>query len=347
MKRKTQSVREALLAGIVIPAHPLALTAERKLDERHQRALTRYYCASGAGGVAVAVHTTQFQIRDPGIGLLKPVLALAAEVVDAQPQPLLKVAGVCGPTPQAVSEAVLARDLGYDVGLLSLGALGKASTDELVAHCARVAEEIPLLGFYLQPAVGGRVLDYGFWRRFLEIGNVVGIKVAPFDRYKTVDVARALADSGRGHEVALYTGNDDAIVADLLTEYAFGDARVSFSGGLLGQWAAWTQRAARMLEEVKRARREPGAATLALLTLGQKLTDANAALFDSRNAYHGCIAGIHEALRRQGLMRGLWCLDPDEGLSPGQLEEIDRVHATHPELRDDAFVAANLDAWLR
>ncbi len=347
MKRKTQSLRDTLLAGIVIPAHPLALTAERKLDERHQRALTRYYCASGAGGVAVAVHTTQFQIRDPGVGLLKPVLSLAAEVVDAQERPLLKVAGVCGPTPQAVSEAVLARELGYDVGLLSLGALRTASTDELVAHCARVADEIPLLGFYLQPAVGGRLLDYGFWRRFLEIGNVVGIKVAPFDRYKTADVARALADSGRAHEVALYTGNDDAILADLLTDYDFGGKRVGFSGGLLGQWATWTARAVEMLEAVKRCRAQGGAGTLELLTLGQKLTDANAALFDARNAYHGCIAGIHEALRRQGLLRGLWCLDPKEGLSPGQQDEIDRVHATYPELRDDAFVAANLDAWLR
>ena len=295
MKRKTQSLREALLGGLVIPAHPLALTAERKLDERHQQALTRYYCASGAGGVAVAVHTTQFQIREPAIGLLKPVLELAAAVVDAHEQPLLKVAGVCGPTPQAIGEAVLARDLGYDVGLLSLGALGKATTGELVAHCTRVAEELPLLGFYLQPAVGGRVLDYGFWRRFLEIEDGVGIKVAPFDRYKTADVARAVE----------------------------------------------------MLEAVKRCRAQQGAGALELLTLGQKLTDANAALFDSRNAYHGCIAGIHEALRRQGLLRGLWCLDPKEGLSPGQLDEIDRVHATHPELRDDAFVAANLDAWLR
>lgn len=347
MKRKTQSLRDALLSGLVLPAHPLALTAERKLDERYQQALTRYYCASGAGGVAVAVHTTQFQIRDPGIGLLKPVLELAAAVVAEHPRPFLKVAGVCGQTPQAMAEAALARDLGYDVGLLSLGALGTATTDALVAHCARVAEAIPLLGFYLQPAVGGRVLDYGFWRRFLEIENVVGIKVAPFDRYKTVEVARALADSGRAHEVALYTGNDDAILADLLTEYDFGGKRVRFSGGLLGQWATWTARAVEMLEAVKRCREAKGAGTLELLTLGQKLTDANAALFDARNAYHGCIAGIHEALRRQGLLRGLWCLDPEEGLSPGQLDEIDRVHATHPELRDDAFVAANLDAWLR
>lgn len=347
MKRKTQSLRERLLSGVVIPAHPLALTADRKLDERHQQALTRYYCASGAGGVAVAVHTTQFQIRDPGIDLLKPVLSLAAAVVDGQERPMLKVAGVCGPTPQAVSEAVLARELGYDVGLLSLGALGKASTDELVAHCTRVAAELPLLGFYLQPAVGGRVLDYGFWRRFLEIEDVVGIKVAPFDRYKTADVARALADSGRAHEVALYTGNDDAILADLLTDYDFGGTRVRFSGGLLGQWATWTARAAEMLEAVKRCRAQGGDGALDLLRLGQKLTDANAALFDARNAYHGCIAGIHEALRRQGLLRGLWCLDPEEGLSPDQMAQIDRVHARYPELRDDAFVAAHLDAWLR
>jgi dihydrodipicolinate synthase/N-acetylneuraminate lyase len=253
---------------------------------------------------------------------------------------------VCGPTPQAVSEAALARELGYDVGLLSLGALASASTDELVAPGARLAEELPLFGFYLQPAVGGRVLDYGFWRRFLEIGNVVGIKVAPFDRYKTVDVARALADSGRAGEVALYTGNDDAIVADLVAEYDFGGTSVHFSGGLLGQWATWTARAVTILDACRKAR-ESGAGHAPLLTLGQQLTDANAALFDARNGYHGCIAGIHEALRRQGLLEGLWCLDPAEGLSPGQLEEIDRVHRSYPQLRDDAFVAANLDAWLR
>jgi dihydrodipicolinate synthase/N-acetylneuraminate lyase len=351
MKRKTQSLRERLLSGLVIPAHPLALTAARTLDERRQTALTRYYCAAGAGGVAVGVHTTQFQIRDPGVGLLQPVLELAAAALReheaAGGAPLVRVAGVCGDTAQAAAEASLARELGYDVGLLSLAALRDATLDGLVAHCAHVAEELPLFGFYLQPAVGGRVLDYAFWRRFLEIEAVVGIKVAPFDRYRTVEVARALADSGRAGDVALYTGNDDSIVADLLADYDFGGRRVRFAGGLLGQWATWTARAVEVLDATKRSRATAGSETRELITLGQQLTDANAALFDARNAYHGCIAGIHEALRRQGLLAGIWCLDPEEGLSAGQAEEIDRVFATYPQLRDDAFVAANLDTWLR
>ena len=346
-------VSEALCRGLVIPAHPLALTAARRLDERRQAALTRYYCAAGAGGVAVGVHTTQFAIRDPAIGLLRPVLALAMDVLRGHAAgggtPLVAVAGVCGPTPQAVAEAELARGLGYDAGLLSLAALGAASNAELIAHCRRVAGAIPLFGFYLQPAVGGRVLDYAFWREFLEIEAVVAIKVAPFNRYRTLEVARALAASGR-QDVALYTGNDDSIVADLLTDFpaaAPGGPPLRFAGGLLGQWSVWTREAVRTLEAVRACRRSGGAGALELLALGALLTDANAALFDVRNAFAGCIAGLHEVLRRQGLLEGRWCLDPEEDLSPGQMEQIERVLAAHPHLADDAFVAQNLDGWLR
>jgi dihydrodipicolinate synthase/N-acetylneuraminate lyase len=344
---------ERLRRGLVIPAHPLALDARRKLDERRQKALTRYYCAAGAGGVAVGVHTTQFAIRDPAVGLLKPVLALAMDVLGehaaAGGTPLVAVAGVCGPTNQAVAEAELARGLGYHAGLLSLAALREASNEELLAHCRRVAEVFPLFGFYLQPAVGGRVLDQSFWQRFLEIDAVVAIKVAPFDRYRTLEVARALAASGRT-DVALYTGNDDSIVADLLTDFPGPTAdapAVRFAGGLLGQWAVWTREAVRTLEAVQACRRSGGAGALELLARGAELTDANAALFDAGHAFAGCIAGIHEILRRQGLLQGRFCLDPGEDLSPGQMEEIDRVLAAHPRLRDDDFVAENLDRWLR
>jgi hypothetical protein len=343
-------VSEALRRGLVIPAHPLALDAARRLDERRQRALTRYYCAAGAGGVAVGVHTTQFAIR--AAGLLRPVLAIAMDVLRGHAAdgrtPLVAVAGVCGPTPQAVGEAGLARELGYDAGLLSLAALRDASNAELLDHCRRVSDVIPLFGFYLQPAVGGRVLDHAFWREFLEVDAVVAIKVAPFDRYRTLEVARALAASGRD-DVALYTGNDDSIVADLLTDFppaAPGAPPVRFAGGLLGQWSVWTREAVRTLDAVRACRRAGGAGALDLIAAGAALTDANAALFDVRHAFAGCIAGLHEVLRRQGLLQGRWCLDPDEDLSPGQMEEIDRVLAAYPFLADDAFVAENRDRWL-
>jgi dihydrodipicolinate synthase/N-acetylneuraminate lyase len=344
---RAASLGALLRAGAVIPAHPLALTAERKLDERRQTALTRYYCEAGAGGIAVGVHTTQFAIREAG--LLRPVLSLAAETARGYERSaarrVLKVAGVCGATAQAAAEATLATELGYDAGLLSLAALRDATTEDLLAHSRRVADLIPLFGFYLQPAVGGRRLDYAFWRGFLEIGPVVAIKVAPFNRYATLEVARALHDSGRAAEVALYTGNDDAIVADLLSELDFGGGScVSFAGGLLGQWAVWTRKAVELLAEVRSVR---GDGVRSLLTLGHQLTDANAALFDARNAFAGCIAGIHEILRRQGLLQGRQCLDPTEDLSPGQAEEIDRVLRSYPHLTDDAFVAENLDRWLR
>jgi dihydrodipicolinate synthase/N-acetylneuraminate lyase len=347
----------AIRAGCVIPAHPLALTADRRLDERHQRALTRYYVAAGAGGIAVGVHTTQFEIREPQHGLLRPVLELAAETARASAlrpsqhpgsvAPFALVAGVCGTTAQAVSEAALASSLGYHAGLVSLAALGGAATDAMVAHCRAVADAIPIIGFYLQPAVGGVPLDHDFWQRFFEIPNVVAVKIAPFDRYRTIDVVRALADSGRT-DVALYTGNDDNIVGDLVTPFPFGNASAAprrMVGGLLGQWAVWTRRAVDLLNRA-RAASEGDYVPADLLATGAALTDANAALFDVRHAFAGCIAGIHEVLRRQGLMRGIWCLDPAEGLSPGQAAEIDRVIRQYPFLTDDEFVAAHKDSWL-
>ncbi len=313
--------RTRLRLGTAIPAHPLALTAERKLDERRQHALTRYYIDSGAGGVAVGVHTTQFGIRD--CGLLAPVLQLAADA--SKDSGIVKVAGVCGPTQQAVKEAELAASLGYHAGLLSLSALGQASIDELIEHARAVGEVIPLFGFYLQPAVGGRVLPYSFWRRFVELESVVAIKVAPFNRYQTLEVVRALAESGRSGDVALYTGNDDHIVLDLLSPW--------FVGGLLGHWSFWTRGAVTMLDRLKAIKLE-GSIRPDLLALADQVTDANAAVFDAANQFRGCIPGIHEVLRRQGLLAGRWCLDEHEELSPGQLEEIDRVCRMYPWLAD-------------
>jgi dihydrodipicolinate synthase/N-acetylneuraminate lyase len=332
--------RDRLAAGVVIPAHPLALTAERKLDERRQRALTRYYLAAGVGGVAVGVHTTQFAIRDPRIGLFEPVLRLAME--EFRGREVIKVAGAIGPTAQAVSEAALAREIGYDTVLLSLAALKTATDDELIEHCRRVAEAAPLFGFYLQPAVGGRVLPYSFWRRFAEIENVVAIKMAPFNRYQTFDVVRAVADSGRS-DIALYTGNDDNIVLDLLNVYRFGLKEWRIRGGLLGHWCVWTKRAVELLERIKWA----STPNEGFLIENNEVTDSNAAFFDAANNFHGCIAGLHEVLRRQGLLAGRWCLDEHEELSPGQMEEIDRVYRQYPHLHDDAFVLAHRDEWLR
>jgi dihydrodipicolinate synthase/N-acetylneuraminate lyase len=344
------TLRAALGAGMVIPAHPLALTERRTLDERHQRALTRYYLDAGAGGLAVGVHTTQFDIRRPEHGLHRPVLELAAETARAWPRessaPLVLVAGAIGDTRQAVAEAELARTFGYDMVLLGLGALRDASDEALVAHCRAVADVLPVFGFYLQPAVGGRVLGYRFWRAFAEIERVWAIKIAPFDRYRTLDVVRAVADSGRT-DLALYTGNDDAIVADLLTPFAVGadGATRRLVGGLLGQWAVWTRSAVRLLDRV-RAARESGVVDASLLREGAALTDANGAIFDAAHGFAGCIPGIHEVLRRQGLLRGIWCLDPHETLSPGQSAEIDRVCGDYPELVDDEFVADRIEGWI-
>lgn len=321
------TLRQQLLEGMVIPAHPLALNANRQLDEARQRGLTRYYERSGTGAIAVGVHTTQFTIRDHQ--LLEPVLKMAVEE-----WPRLAIAGVCGAAKQATAEATLARDLGYHAGLLSLAALRDATEDQLIQHVQTIAGIIPVIGFYLQPAVGGRVLSYRFWRRFAEIENVVAIKVAPFHRYQTIDVMRAVAESGRAGEIAIYTGNDDNIINDLLTVYDFNGVQIRMVGGLLGQWAVWTKRAVQILNEIHAIQ---GNIPTHLLTLNAQWTDANAAIFDVANHFHGCIAGIHEVLRRQGLLDGIWCLDPNETLGPGQLEEIDRVLRAYPHLQDEAI----------
>lgn len=342
----SRSALELLRAGTVIPAHPLALTAERALDERRQRALTRYYLAAGAGGLAVGVHTTQFAIHDDGVGLLQPVLELASEVVRKEAtRPVVRIAGACGPTGQAIREARLAESLDYDAVLLSPAVHG-ASEAGLIDRTRAVAEVLPVIGFYLQPAAGGRELSLEYWRAMVEIPGVIAIKAAPFNRYATLNVVRAIAESGRADEVALYTGNDDAIVMDLLAQYRFGGRNIRTVGGLLGQWAVWTSRAVSMLDDAQQASRGDAVARSRLLAAAAPLTDANAAIFDAANAFAGCIPGIHEVLRRQGLLSGVWCLDPHERLSPGQAAEIDRVTRAYPELTDDDFVAEGLDRWL-
>ncbi|NOY58350.1 MAG: dihydrodipicolinate synthase family protein [Calditrichaeota bacterium] len=344
-----QEISTALHAGQVIPAHPLALTASRTLDERHQRALTRYYLDSGAGGIAIGVHTTQFEIRDPKIGLYKPVLKLANEEIDAfvakSGKPIIKIAGIAGRTEQAVKEAEFVAGLGYHAGLISLAALTHEDNEELLKHCRTVSQAIPLIGFYLQRAVGGRKLDVNFWREFSNIENVVAIKMAPFNRYDTLDVVRGVAESGRADQIALYTGNDDNIIADLLTKYSLvvdkKPRQIEIVGGLLGHWAVWTKKVVEIFNNIKK-----GASFSELLTLGTQITDCNAAFFDVAHDFSGCIVGIHEVLRKQGLLQGIWTLNPDEQLSAAQKEEIDRVYAAYPELNDDDFVAENLQRWL-
>lgn len=343
-----------LRGGVVIPACPLSLDQNRKFDEKHQRAVIRYYCAAGAGGVAVAVHTTQFEIRDAEHNLLKPVLTLAAETMRGMQThgapPTIAVAGVCGKTEQAVGEAALARDLGYDMVLLSLAALKQASDDELIAHCRAVAEVMPIVGFYLQPAVGGRVLPFSFWRRFAEIENVVAIKMAPFNRYQTIDVIRAVAETGRT-DIALYTGNDDNIIADLITPYRFGSPShaqtLRIVGGLLGQFSVWTRTMVNLLNIIHECVAAGGTASSELLARNVQLTEANAVVFDAAHAFSGCIPGINEVLRRQGLLSTNSCLNPKEVLSPGQAEELDRICTVYDWLPDDVFVREHLDEWLR
>ena len=350
--RLSPAVEELLHQGTVIPAHPLALDESRRLDERRQRALTRYYIAAGAGGVAVGVHTTQFEIRDKDVRLLEPVLRLAVETTEeaGSGRPFIKVAGLIGPTEQAVAEAELAADLGYDVGLLSMAGLKDWSTDRLIERVKEVTAVLPVLGFYLQPAVGGRHLSYEFWRALADTPGVVGIKIAPFDRYQTLDVVRAVCQSERRDNVALYTGNDDNLVFDLLTPYRFvvdgQPVEKRMVGGLLGHWAIWTKRAVEMLEGIKELRDSGEKVPEELARRGIEVTDANAALFDPAHNFKGSIAGIHEVLRRQGLLKGRWCLNPDEELSPGQMEEIDRVHIQYPHLNDDDFVKEHLGEWL-
>jgi dihydrodipicolinate synthase/N-acetylneuraminate lyase len=335
---------QKLHAGGVIPAHPLALTSDRKLDERHQRALSRYYRASGSDGVAVGVHSTQFEIRQPQFNLYKPVLELAAETLAESD--MVMVAGVCGQTTQALAEARTASDLGYHAALLSLAAMGEAPIEEILAHVRAVGEVMPIIGFYLQPAVGGRIFPYDFWRRFAEIESVIAIKIAPFHRYATQDVLRGVIASGRSDQIALYTGNDDHIVLDLLSPFNYAGKTVRMRGGLLGHWAVWTQSAVAMHREIRDVVTSDAAVDPKWLVRNGEVTDINAAIFDVANHFHGCIAGIHEILRRQGLMAGRWCLNPEEDLSIGQMEEIDRVVAAYPHLIDDEFVKQNLDAWL-
>ena len=342
-------VKKLLHQGTVIPAHPLALDAQRKLDEKRQRALTQYYMACGTGGVAVGVHTTQFEIRDPKINLYGRVLELAAEEVAAASldRTFIKVAGIVGPTQQALAEAQTAVKFGYDIGLLSMGGLKDWTEDEIIDRVRAVADVIPVFGFYLQPSVGGRIFSYDFWLKFARITNVHAIKIAAFNRYQTLDVVRAVCNSGRHDEIALYTGNDDNIVADLMTTYRFEkDGQViekEFVGGLLGHWAVWTRKAVELLEEVKSCKANGTPSVDELLTRGVEVTDMNAAIFDPSHSFHGCIPGIHEVLRRQGILEGRWCLNPHEELSPGQLEEINRVCQAYPHLIDDDFVKALLE----
>ena len=334
-------VLSILRRGTVIPAHPLALNAQRKLDVRRQRALARYYLDAGAGGLAVGVHSTQFAIREAG--LYEPVLRTAIEEARGwAKRPVLMVAGLSGRTAQAKSEAAIARGLGYSAGMLSLAAMKGASVDELIEHCSAVAREVPLFGFYLQEAVGGLYLPTEFWRRFASIENVVAIKIAPFDRYRTLDVVRGVVEARAEERVTLYTGNDDHIVLDLVTPFLIKrgseEVRVRIAGGLLGHWSVWTKTAVEMFEKIKKGEID--------LALDGQVTDCNSAFFDIANDFAGCIPGCHEVLRRQGLLEGTWCLDPAETLSPGQAREIDRVYAAYPELNDDAFVRANLERWL-
>lgn len=344
-----QEILDILRRGAVVPAHPLALDASRKFDPVRQRALSRYYVDAGAGGLAVGVHTTQFAIRDTG--LYEPVLkAAAADSAAWTDRPLVMIAGVAGKTVQAVSEAKIAHALGYHAVLLSMGAMRGASPGELIDHCRAVADEMPIIGFYMQTAVGGIELDAKFWERFASIDNAIAIKVAPFNRYRTFDVMRGVVAAKAENRITLYTGNDDHIVADLATPFDIprGDAmvRMRFRGGLLGHWSVWTSKAVELLGRIHAAVDAGDALPGDLLALDARVTDCNAAFFDVANNFHGCIAGCHEVLRRQGLLEGIWCLDPEEGLSPGQSAEIDRIYAAHPDLADDAFVVANRERWL-
>ena len=348
-------VRERLHRGVVIPAHPLALGPDRRLDVQHQTALTRYYLDAGAGGVAVGVHTTQFGIRREQ-GMYEAVLRLAREVIrereSERDYPIISIAGVVGETEPALREAQLAKSLGYDLVLLGLGGLSNWPEDRLVGHVSAIADVMPVMGFYLQPSVGGMPLSYDFWRSIADLANVEAIKIAPFNRYQTLDVVRAVSESHRRNEIALYTGNDDNIVADLLTVYRFmvdgNMVEKRIVGGLLGHWAVWTKRAVELLHRCHEAvESDDNFGILELLTLGQQVTDSNAAIFDSAHCFAGCIPGIHEILRRQKLMLETWCLDPHEQMSVGQVSEIDRVEAAYPHLSDTDFVADNLQRWLR
>ena len=339
------TLKSVLHKGTVIPAIPLALNSLRQFDESRQRGLARYYLATGAGGLAVAVHSTQFEIRDPKVNLFETVLRVVSEELDSanhDDRPFIKVSGLCGPTAQAVSEAEIALKYGYDLGLLSMGGLQSWTEKDILQRVRDVAAVMPIIGFYLQPSVGGRIFTYDFWQEFAEIKNIEAIKVAAFNRYQTLDVVRAVCTSSRCNEIDLYTGNDDNIIPDLLTKYSFDikgkKVEKEFVGGLLGHWAVWTKSAVDLLEEIKACKLNDNKGIAELLTKGIEVTDMNAAIFDSANSFHGCIPGIHEVLRRQGLLEGRWCLNPNEELSTGQMEEIDRVCLAYPHLTDDEFV---------
>ncbi len=345
MNTLDHTLQQLLWEGTVIPAHPLALNEDRTIDEVHQRLLTQYYIASGAGGIAVAVHSTQFEIRDPEVNLFETVLKWASEEVEKAQlnRPFIKIAGICGTTEQAIQEATIAVKYRYDIGLLSMGGLQTWTEQAILDRVRAVAAVIPVFGFYLQPAVGGRIFSYSFWRQFAEIENVVAIKCASFNRYQTLDVMRAVANSSRREQIAMYTGNDDNIVNDLMTTYTFPVAgeniSIGFKGGLLGHWAVWTAKAVELLQEIKAYKQQPNNCTASqLLSKGIAVTDSNAAFFDPAHAFHGCIPGLHAVLCRQGLMKGIWCLNPEENLSIGQQEEIDRVYSDYPDLNDDEFV---------
>jgi dihydrodipicolinate synthase/N-acetylneuraminate lyase len=336
--------KETLHAGQVIPALPLMLHDDGTWSRRHQRAIVRYYRDAGCGGIAVGVHSTQFAIRELKHNLYEPILRLVAEELETTSDPMVRIAGICGHSEQAIAEATLATAIGYHAGLLSLTAWADSDESEVLGHCRRIAEVIPIVGFYLQPAVGGRVLSFSFWRQFCNIPNVVAIKVAPFNRYQTLDVVRAVALSGRD-DIAIYTGNDDNIIVDLLSRYSFDGHSVRIVGGLLGQWGVWTRAAVEWLQEIKVARQGEAIAE-SWLARNVALTDANAVIFDAANRFAGCIPGIMEVLRRQRLAPSCRCLNPDEKLSAGQAEELDRIIAAYPELQDDDFVAENLTRWL-
>ena len=351
MERHIKSL-EILHEGTVIPAIPLVLNSERKFNEQGQRTLIRYYLHAGVGGLAIGVHTTQFEIRDPKIGLFEPLLKIAAEEIDSFEKKtgkvIVRIAGACGPTEQAFLEAKIAKNLGYDAVLLSPGGLKNLSEEEMIERTKCVAALMPVIGFYLQPTVGGRHFSFDYWKAIADLDNVVAFKAAPFDRYMTLDLVRGCAFSERSDKVALYTGNDDNIVIDLLTKYEFkvNDRLVCkrFVGGLLGHWSVWTHNVVGMFELLKKHREDISIPSY-LLTLATQVTDCNGAFFDVKNNFKGCIAGIHEVLRRQGLMEGIWCLNPRETLSPGQKEEIDRVYKAYTHLNDDEFVRKNIDSW--
>ncbi|MDT2746700.1 dihydrodipicolinate synthase family protein [Vagococcus fluvialis] len=350
VNRLKSELKELLHSGTVMPAYPLALNPDRSFDEFNQRVLTHYYIDAGVGGLAVGVHTTQFEIRDPEHNLFETVLRIAAEEIDKAKldRPFIKLAGICGPVEQAINEAELAVKYGYDMGLLSMGSLPDYTEEDLLERTKEVAKIIPVFGFYLQPSVGGRIFSYDFWKKFMEIDNVVAVKTAPFNRYQTLDVLRAVCHSSRIDEIAVYTGNDDNIVADLLTPYEMNvDGKFvqkEFLGGLLGHWAVWTKNAVELMDEVKKAKKT-GLGYRELLMKGTQVTDANAAFFDINNDFQGCIPGINEMLARQGLLQGNYCLNPNEIMGPGQAEELTRVSRDYPDLSDDDFIRENLELW--